>query len=203
MVIRLFRRKPEFRRSPNSAKRLKIAVAGLAIIAVVAWWYSYNQTPVTGTIITSNTPEPDEVKTPPNSHFKGTYVVFDYSPVYDTVQSNTPSGRMVEQYSLSAAGESLESRRISITINKIAGAVTIQEDSAYRLRANAPETYRLETVTVNELSVEKFSKKDGAEVTYFIPGGEYYAIVSATSTRSGGEFINDAAIIVSSLVWQK
>lgn len=181
-----------------SRRRVRNGLVIILIGVVAIGWLKYNQAPVTGTIIQTDVlaaEDPLEVK---NSHFKGSYVSFDYPASYGTVQSNVPSGRIAEQYSLSARLENLESRRISVTVYKVSGSDAMDEDSAYRFRADDPKTYLQESVTVNGRSIKKFSKLDYAEVTYFVPDGAYYAIVSATSTRSGGDFITDAAAVVSS-----
>lgn len=135
------------------------------------------------------------------SHFKGNLITFDYPAVYTDTQSNKPSANMVEQYSLGARIDGAESRRISITISKVVNGDSLKDDSAYKFRLNDTINYESTTVTINEKPIEKFMKKNGGEVTYFIPSTLYYAIISATSTRANGDFITDVAGLVSSFVW--
>ncbi len=181
-------------------KRLTVLV--VAAVAVFGW-FRWNQHPVTGTIALSSPAnqavKADSVEQP--SHFKGVNLSFEYPAIYGSIQSNPASGRMVEQYSLNARISIAESRKIGITVNKTVGGDVMKEDSSYAFRAGDSTLYLHEIVIINDRKIEKFSKSDSAEVTYFIPGSGYYAIVAATSTRAGGEFTDDAAHLVTSLAW--
>lgn len=192
-------------RNEGSGRRQKLirALVSVAIVGICAGsWYLYNQKPAEGVIqndvLKSRTSDDTKAK---NGHFKGSTMTFDYPTVYADTQSNPPTAKIAEQYSLGARIDGAESRKISITITKIGIDTTLKEDSAYKFRQNDAKNYVFENIMVNSNSVDKFTKNNGGEVTYFIPGTKYYAIVSATSTRANGEFATDVASLIDSFRW--
>jgi len=135
------------------------------------------------------------------SHFLGEHASFDYPSVYMQTTASPPSGHVIERFSFLAKIDTTEGRKLSLSVNKIDKDTTITQDSAYQLRVVNSQTYHEERETIGSLSITKFTKSDDSEVVYFIPNNNYYAILAVSSSRSGGDFLQDAKSIAASFKW--
>lgn len=181
-------------------------LALVALLSGLSWaWHWYNQQPVVGIITSSIGAQAGEVKsetTEAPGRYRSENLSFAYPAIYSDNQHTAPSGRIIEQYSMAAHMAKTESRRISIMVKSALVSSDMKEDSAYAFRKNAAEIYTLSQETSDKgLQVEKFSKQDGSEVTYFISNSSKYAIIAATSNVADGEFKADARIVINSFVW--
>lgn len=184
--------------------RVKVLV-GLGLLAGVSafgtWLYRYNQTPAVG-VIQTPVPQP-QVEAVSSLHFNGVAIAFDYPSDYTTVENTAAEPRppITEQYSLRGHDAATGSRRISIMVKDFAGG-TMLEDSAYTFRTLPHSGYKADDVTVGDRSARKLTKKDGSEITYFIPGDKAYAIIAATSGHPDAAFEEETKTLIQSFVWR-
>lgn len=188
----------------KAPKRLRlVALAGLLLSVGWAWQW-YNQQPVVG-VITTPAIQPGEVKaetTAAPGRYRSEHVSFAYPAMYSDALNTAPSGSIIEQYSMTAHLEKTESRRMSLMVKRASTPTAMREDSAYAFRLNQTDDYQLsQETTAGNLQVDKFTKQDGSEITYFINGNGKYVILAATSNLVNGGFVEDARSIVDSFVW--
>jgi hypothetical protein len=163
------------------------------------WFYQYNQAPATGTVFAPR--EQLHTQGVATTRFKSASVLFDY-PTHYSLENKQVVAPLAEQYVLNMHNGQ-ESRRISVTVRKPRPGEDVYEDSAYKFRKNTIDSYQESAVTLNGMSAKKMTKKDGSEITYFIPGGAYYAIFAATSTNARTAFAEEIDTVMKSFVWVK
>jgi len=180
------------------------AVFALGLLAgagvLVFWFYKYNQTPAVGVVHAPVGQQSDTKGATSSSHFKSATIAFDYPTDYATVENKPASPPAIEQYMLRMYQPGKESRSISIAVKKLPSGEPFAEDSAYKFRKITPE-YTESTETIGGLAAKKLTKKDGSEITYFIPGAGMYAIIAATSTTPKEALVTEMAALAQSFVW--
>jgi len=194
----------------GSGKRLlhsrlfwKVIVIAVLVAGLVLWYY-HTQTPAVG-IIDNNVSSQSSVADtkPKTSHYTGSTMTFDYPANYTDTKNNAGNGNITEQLSLTARSGVQQTQRISITVVSSATGAQLKEDGGYVLRRNESAHYTHETVQVNGQDVEKFTKQDNSEVTYYISGPHYYAIVSGTAVNTTSGLADDITGVVGSFNWLK
>jgi hypothetical protein len=191
---------------PRNLTSKKVVYLILVVVGIgLAWsWNWYNQQPSVGVIKPAITP-PGEVKSDTVSapaRYRSQHISFAYPAVYTDNLNTAPSGRIIEQYSMTAHLEKTESRRVAIMVKSADLTSDMKEDSAYQFRINQKVDYELSQQTTSSgLQVDKFVKKDGGEVTYFINGNLKYVIISSTSTVANGKYLDDVKDIIESFAW--
>lgn len=188
----------------RSSKWTKVLGVLLLVFGLGWAWQWYNAQPVVGILTTSETPvgevKAESVVAP--GRYKSDKLTFAYPGIYTDNRTTTPSGAIVEQFSLAAHLSLTENRRISVMVKHFNTPSALKDDSAYQFRSKANEDYQLSTETTSRgLIVSKFVKEDGSEVTYFVPGTEYFAIVASSSSVVGGEFMEDVQMVINSFSW--
>jgi hypothetical protein len=179
-------------------KILATVVMTGGILAVMGWFYQYNQSPAAGTIYGPTEEHTQGVTT---TRLKSASMAFEH-PTHYTVENKPVVAPIAEQYLLNMhSGE--ESRRISITIRKPAPGETVFDDSAYKFRLLKSSGYDASDVTVDGRPAKKMTKQDDTEVTYFVPGPKYYAIFAATSTNPKDAFAREITDVMKSFRWVK
>jgi hypothetical protein len=174
-----------------------LAVGG--VLALAGWFYQYNQSPVVGTV---SRPTADmHTQGVTSTRLRSASMAFEH-PVHYTVENKAVVTPIVEQYMLNMQGAE-ESRRISITIRKAAPGETVYDDSAYKFRVLKTSGYKVSDATVDGQTSKKMTKNDNTEITYFVPGPKYYAIVAATSTNPKEAFSNEITDVMKSFAWVK
>ena len=178
-------------------KRL-IFVTAVFSMAFLAWGYNYIQAPVEGTIYTPRTkPQTESVST---TVFSGKLFSLElpgsYKRLPDDAKTVAPT---LEQYSFSHVS-ALENRRISITIRK-ASSTIFSEESALVFRQRNP-AYTSDEVEVAGQKAIRTVKKDGSEITLFIPGSGAYAIIATTSTNPRDSYSQEVTGVIKSFRWK-
>jgi hypothetical protein len=185
-------------------KKIRWLVFVPVSLGLVWAWHWYNQQPVLGTITTPSVPA-GEVKsetTAAPGRYRSENLTFAYPAIYSDSLNTAPTGKILEQYSMTAHLPKTESRRISVMVKNAELTTDMREDSAYKFRLNSVEVYKLaqETTAMNA-QTDVFTKVDGSEQTYFIAGPGKYVIIAATSNVADGGFKNDVKSVIDSVVW--
>jgi len=172
----------------------------MAVAALGGWWYRYNQTPAVGTVHPPVSQEP-QTKGVTTTHFKSVTIAFDYPTHYATVENKPVVAPTLELYSLNMHDAAQGSRRITVTVKQLVTASSLREDSAFTFRKLHPEQYASSEVTLHNQVVHRLAKKDGSEVSYFVPGDKAYAIVATTTTKPNESFEKEISEVMQSFVW--
>jgi hypothetical protein len=184
--------------------KLLIGLYGLLAITIAgSVWYRSLQRPGVGSIQATTQVQAEQKPVAPTepNHFEGKTLLFDYPAAYSDFQNKPGSLPVVETYSFKFYDQSSETRRISITIKQPAPGDIMTDDSAYVFRKNQADTYEISDLSLDIGQLKKLVKADKTEITYFVPGDKYYAIVTATTTRPTGGMADDVFMTVSSLQW--
>ncbi|HSW37429.1 MAG TPA: hypothetical protein VLG37_03620 [Candidatus Saccharimonadales bacterium] len=185
-------------------KLLLLFTVGLILVSLVIGWYRFNQAPAEGIIKPSTDLEAKQTSAKPAApqHFQGLAVAFNYPAGYRLLEANPVVTPVVEAHSFSFRDGLQESRRLSITVKKPQEVVNITEDSAYAFRKLKTDTYEASEAVISGHNVKKMTKKDGTEITYFIPHGQAYAILTGTTTNPvDSKLPDDILLVVSTLTW--
>lgn len=186
-------------------RRPKIIVILLIIVGIIfgiVWFYHLNQSPAEGVVDTSGISKPATSTAPQKLHFDSQLIAFDYPGGYTTATANAVGANVIESYSLRLHDSAQESRNLAITVKKPEAGSTMTDDSAYVYRRQQASLYDITNVSVSGADLKKATKKDGSEITYFIPGPTYYAIISGTSTNPGQDIVDNTWLVASSFRWQ-
>lgn len=179
-------------------KRAISLVLVLFVAAFLFFGYRYIQSPAEGTV---HEPEPvPQTEAVSTTMLSGKTFALKYPGNYQPVAGTDSkvTAPTVEQYSLSARS-AVENRRISITIRK--SPPSLDEESALVFRQRNPE-YVSSDEEIAGQKATKLSKKDGTEITYFVPGPNAYAIIATTSTNPRDSYTQEVTDVLKSFKWK-
>ena len=161
------------------------------------WGYYYTQSPAEGTVrVAEPAPQIEGVSTTVVTgksftlELPGTYKPLEVDPA-------KPPTQELLSYSQASA---LETRRISITI-KNSPPANFREESALQFRQHSAE-YVAGNADIDGQKALETSKKDGSEITYFVPGKNAYAIIATTSTNPRDSYAQEITEILNSFKWK-
>lgn len=170
-----------------------------AVLAV--WLYRYNQTPAVGVVRSSVSPEP-KAETVTTVHFRGIAIAFDYPSDYKTVENKpVTQSHTTELYTMNQSDPLTGSKQIAVTVKNLINGPML-EDSAYKFRQIESKTYEISDAALPRYAAKKTVRRDGTEITYFIPGEKGYAIIAATSNRPTDAFRQEITKLAESFVWR-
>jgi hypothetical protein len=187
--------------TPQKSRRLLTPkrLAGTIVISaagLLLWGYHYMQSPAEGTVRTRRS-APQIAGVSANT-ITGKSFSLTLPGEYAAVKVDPARSPTLEQVAYRHAS-ALESRRISITI-KSSPPAFLREESALLFRQRSNE-YESNNLTVAEAQATQMTKKDGTEITYFIPGKKAYAIIATTSSNPRDSYIHEVDEIVKSFKW--
>ncbi|HTE58336.1 MAG TPA: hypothetical protein VK694_06335 [Verrucomicrobiae bacterium] len=161
------------------------------------WGYHYIQSPAEGTVRTTGpTPRTEGVST---TIFTGKSFTVELPGTYKSLKVDAAKAPTQELASLSQVS-ALENRRISITI-KNSPPANFSEESALQFRQHSAEYVSGDAEVAGQKAIET-SKKDGSEITYFVPGKNAYAIIATTSTNPRDSYNQEITEIINSFKWR-
>jgi len=194
---------PKTKKRKIKHPKLFITVGLVVILAVAGtWWYRYNQAPAEGTIHNQDTSNIQTAPPAGSLTYSGKAVKFTYPGIYTNLQKGTPSGVITEQVSFAGRIGSQESRKIALTVKQLGGGLVMKEDAAYKSRLDDKSNYAHTTALIAGKTAEVFTRKDGTEITYIIPGEGKYVIISGTTTNPTGLLAADTDMVIKSVQWQ-
>lgn len=161
------------------------------------WGYHYIQSPAEGTVRTTGpAPQTEGVST---TVFAGKLFTLELPGTYKPLKADPARLPIQEQFSFGQVS-ALENRRVSITI-KNSPPANFSEESALQFRQHSAE-YASGNITVDDQQAIETSKKDGTELTYFVPGKNAYAIIATTSTNPRDSYTQEVTEIITSFKWK-
>ena len=171
-------------------------VVTVAVVGLAGWFYHYNQTPAVGTIYHAPVPEP-RTQAATITTLKSATISLQH-PTHYSVENKAVAPPITEQYSLNMH-QGVESRRVTVSVKTAVEPMT--EDSAYKFRKLTVAEYEITDAVVDDQPAFKASKKDGSEITYFIPGQGRYVIIAATTINPKAAFAEEVTHIIDSFAW--
>jgi len=171
-------------------------------VGILAYtWQRFSQSPVNGVISSSSQVSQSNIKpkTVGLTNYTDKLLSFNYPDNYNEAKSNTVVGNTVEQFGFDAVIGIANTRRLAVSVKT--DPANMKDDSAYTFRRLESSGYSSESLTINDIKIEKLTKKSGGEIAYFLPGDKYYAIIVISSTRLQDDFDSDAQVVLKSLYW--
>jgi hypothetical protein len=177
---------------------------GIAVVLLVFvflfFGYRYTQSPAEG-VVGNTKPDPSGTQSVSTTKIDSKYFTLEHPGYYTAVRSAdkkvTPP--TLETYGLGARLE-MESRRLNVTVKQSPPSL-LRDESALAFRQNNPD-YISSEEEVGGQPAKKMVKKDGSEITYFVPGPNAYAIIATTSTLPGTDYEQEVGQVIKTFRWK-
>ncbi len=177
---------------PKKALLIVAVAVTMVVMGFIVWSQQGNDS---ATIV--NRSSNNAQQAPSFEKFNGKYMTFDYRSVYDSETLQAKDGDL-EVTSLTAYNGFQKSLAIAVT-DYTNGFDT---NSAYKLRTAQTNVYERRDIQVQGKPALEFIRRDGTEVTVFVPNGKLLATLAFVSNGGQEDLMPEVNAVLASFSWK-